>query len=80
VGGHFVAAVDGDDRSTWSDPKIIEDSRIEHDRWLVRAVAERLHGLESMHMHQDIADRVCVYCALRASNAIRVLTECEVLR
>lgn len=58
-------------RGSWDDPQIINDKRIDHENPLVRAVAERLHGNESTHLHTEIPGVVCVYCALRTS---RVLT------
>jgi hypothetical protein len=62
----------------WSDPKIVDDERIHHDRWPVRAAAEDLHRNESYHLHNDISDQVCVYCALRASRAIDALARAGV--
>lgn len=61
--------------SAWSSPVIVNDPRIDHDRWRVRVAAESLHANESMHLHVDISDRVCVYCALRASRVVRSLRE-----
>jgi len=55
--------------SAWNDPKIVGDPRIADTHAHVRRVAEYLHNNESLHMHQDISDVVCVYCALRASRA-----------
>src|SRR5688572_8613444 len=59
--------------ATWESPVIVDDPRIDHDSPDVRAAAERLHGLESMDLHLDIADQVCVYCAFRASHVVGVL-------
>jgi hypothetical protein len=64
-------------RGTWSDPAIIDDPRIDHDDPTVRAVAERLHSNESMHMHQHIGAAICVYCALRTSRVLRWAREHE---
>jgi hypothetical protein len=57
--------------STWASPNIVDDPRILHNNRYVRAMAEYLHNMESLHMHQDTHQLVCVYCALRASNALR---------
>ncbi len=57
----------------WSDPKIINDARIDDDDPRVRAAAQSLHNNESYHLHQDIQDQVCIYCALRASRVVSIL-------
>lgn len=58
-------------RGTWDDPAIVSDPRIDHEDALVRAVAERLHSNESMHMHDYIQATICPYCALRTSRVLR---------
>lgn len=63
-------------RGTWEDPAIVNDPRIDDHDPTVRAVAQMLHGNESMHMHQDIPAVICVYCALRTSRVLR-WAECE---
>lgn len=61
--------------SKWSSPNIVDDDRIHHDLWRVRVAAEALHRNESYHLHNDVSDDVCVYCALRASRVIDTLRE-----
>ncbi|HEV3370491.1 MAG TPA: hypothetical protein VG074_13080 [Acidimicrobiales bacterium] len=34
-------------------------------------MAERLHGNESMHLHEYIPATICPYCALRTSRVLR---------
>lgn len=55
----------------WGRQQIVTDPRIDHEDAVVRRVAEMLHSNESMHLHIDISDAVCVYCALRASRVLR---------
>jgi hypothetical protein len=55
----------------WTGRKIVEDPRIDHEDPRVRSAAESLHNNESLHLHLDIEDKVCVYCALRASRVVR---------
>ena len=62
------------ERGTWGDPAIINDPRIDHEDPTVRAVAEKLHGNESMHMHEYISSEICVYCALRTTRVLRWAT------
>lgn len=57
----------------WTGRKIVEDDRIDHEDMRVRAAAEALHRNESYHLHQDVGDQVCVYCALRASRVVQLL-------
>ena len=58
-------------KGTWDDPAIMNDPRIDHTDPLVRAVAEKLHGNESMHLHEYISAAICPYCALRTSRVLR---------
>lgn len=62
-------------KGTWDDPAIIDDKRVDHENPLVRAVAQRLHSNESMHMHSYIEGVICPYCALRASRVLRWAAE-----
>jgi hypothetical protein len=55
----------------WQDREITSDTRIDHEDPRVRSVAERLHRNESTHLHLHISENVCVYCALRATHAVR---------
>jgi hypothetical protein len=61
-------------RGTWDDPAIVNDPRIDDDDPVVRAVAQMLHGNESMHMHEYISSEICAYCALRTSRVLRWAT------
>ena len=61
----------------WSSPVIVDDPRIRHDSAVVRAAAEALHNNESMHLHVDVPDKVCVYCALRATRALDAAAELQ---
>lgn len=63
--------------SNWTDPKIVDDPRINHEDPVVRAAAEDLHHNESLHLHLDIGRDVCVYCALRASRVVDVCRRYE---
>lgn len=58
-------------RGTWNDPAIVSDPRIDHHDATIRAVAERLHANESMHMHLYVQAPICVYCALRTTRVLR---------
>lgn len=58
-------------RGTWDDPAIINDPRIDHEDETVRAVAEKLHGNESMHTHDYVSAPICPYCALRTTRVLR---------
>ncbi len=58
-------------KGTWADPAIVGDPRIDHEDETVRAVAQRLHGNESLHLHSYIEGVVCPYCALRTSRVLR---------
>lgn len=62
-------------RGTWDDPAIVQDPRIDHENPVVRKVAEKLHGNESMHLHEYIGSTICPYCALRASRCLRWAAE-----
>ncbi len=62
-------------KGTWNDPAIIGDRRIDHENETVRAVAERLHSNESMHLHECVSSTICPYCALRASRVLRWAAE-----
>lgn len=62
-------------KGTWDDPAIVSDGRIDLEDPQVRAVAERLHGNESMHMHEHIGAVICAYCALRTSRVLRWAAE-----
>jgi hypothetical protein len=61
--------------SSWNDRKIVDDPRIAHTDPAVRTAAELLHRMESLHLHVDIEDKVCVYCALRASHVLSTVGE-----
>jgi predicted transcriptional regulator len=62
-------------KGTWDDPAIVNDGRIDHENPTVRAVAEKLHANESMHMHEQIPAVICAYCALRTSRVLRWAAE-----
>lgn len=62
-------------RGTWDDPAIVGDPRIDHENPTVRAVAQKLHGNESMHLHEYVGSIICPYCALRASRVLRWAAE-----
>lgn len=62
-------------KGTWKDAAIVNDPRIDDENDTVRAVAERLHGNESMHLHEYISSVICPYCALRASRVLRWAAE-----
>lgn len=64
-------------KGTWEDPAIIDDPRIDHENIVVRAVAERLHGNESMHLHEYVSSIICPYCALRTSRVVRWARQVE---
>jgi hypothetical protein len=58
-------------KGTWDDPAIVDDPRIDHLNPTVRAVAEKLHGNESMHLHEYVSSPICPYCALRTTRVLR---------
>lgn len=61
-------------KGTWDDPAIVGDPRIDHENPLVRQVAEKLHGNESMHAHEYVGSVICPYCALRTTRVLRWAT------
>lgn len=57
----------------WKARIIVDDPRIDDESARVRAAAERIHGNDSIHRHHDLDKKVCVYCALVASHAVRAI-------
>lgn len=59
-------------RNTWTDERIIGHPFVDADDESVRRAAENIHANESLHRH-DPSGAVCVYCAIVASRAGRVM-------
>lgn len=57
----------------WKQRIIVDDPRVDDQDPRVRAAAERIHGNDSIHRHHDLDKKVCIYCALVASHAVRAV-------
>lgn len=60
--------------NSWSDARIVQHSEVIANDPAVRKAAEFIHRNESLHRH-DPRGEVCVYCAINASRAARVLRQ-----